>query len=51
MAWDKLTRALNASIDKGKLELLTSTHSLPLKSEPEKKQTYRLQVGNVVMEV
>lgn len=36
MAWDKLKRALKASIDEDKFELLTSTRSLQLKSEPEK---------------
>lgn len=36
-AWDKLKRALKASIDEDKFELLTSTHSLPFKLGKEKR--------------
>lgn len=36
-AWDKLKRALKASVDEDKFELLTSTHYLPFKLGKEKR--------------
>ncbi len=52
-AWDKLKRALKASIDEDKFELLTSTRSLPFK--PGKENRIAVKVidhrGNEVMVV
>ena len=52
-AWDKLKRALKASIDEDKFELLTSTRSLPFKLGPEKRIAVKVidHRGNEVMVV
>jgi adenine-specific DNA-methyltransferase len=52
-AWDKLKRALKASIDEDKFELLTSTHSLPFKIGKEKRIAVKVidHRGNEVMVV
>jgi adenine-specific DNA-methyltransferase len=52
-AWDKLKRALKASIDEDKFELLTSTHSLPFKLGKEKRIAVKVidHRGNEVMVV
>lgn len=52
-AWDKLKRALKASIDEDKFELLTSTRSLPFKLGNEKRIAVKVidHRGNEVMVV
>ena len=52
-AWDKLKRALKASIDEDKFELLTSTRSLPFKLGKEKRIAVKVidHRGNEVMVV
>lgn len=52
-AWDKLKRALKASIDEDKFELLTSTKSLPFKIGKEKRIAVKVidHRGNEVMVV
>lgn len=52
-AWDKHKRALKASIDEDKSELLTSTHSLPFKVDKEKRIAVKVidHRGNEVMVV
>lgn len=52
-AWDKLKRALKASIDEDKFELLTSTCSLPFKLGKEKRIAVKVidHKGNEVMVV
>lgn len=52
-AWDKLKRALKASIDEDKFELLTSTKSLPFKLGKEKRIAVKVidHRGNEVMVV
>lgn len=52
-AWDKLKRALKASIDDDKFELLTSTLSLPFKLGKEKRIVIKVidHRGNEVMAV
>ncbi len=52
-AWDKLKRALKGSIDEDKLELLTSTRSIPFKPGPENRIAVKVidHRGNEVMVV
>lgn len=52
-AWDKLKRALKATIDEDKFELLTSTQSLPFKLGKEKRIAVKVidHRGNEVMVV
>ncbi len=52
-AWDKLKRALKASIDEDKFELLTNTSSLPFKLGKEKRIAVKVidHRGNEVMVV
>jgi adenine-specific DNA-methyltransferase len=52
-AWDKLKRALKASIDEDKFELLTSTCSLPFKLGKEERIAVKVidHRGNEVMVV
>ncbi|OGW39948.1 MAG: hypothetical protein A2Y97_10875, partial [Nitrospirae bacterium RBG_13_39_12] len=52
-AWDRLKRALKASIDEDKFELLTSTQSLPFKLGKEKRIAVKVidHRGNEVMVV
>ena len=52
-AWDKLKRALKASIDEDKFELLTSTRSLPFKLGKENRIAVKVidHRGNEVMVV
>jgi len=52
-AWDRLKRALKASIDEDKFELLTSTRSLPFKLGKEKRIAVKVidHRGNEVMVV
>ena len=52
-AWDKFKKALKASIDEDKFELLTSTRSLPFKIGKEKRIAVKVidHRGNEVMVV